>query len=588
MLSPIDEIKSRLDIVEVIGSYIKLQKCGQNFRALCPFHSEKKPSFFVSPSRQMWHCFGCGKGGSIFNFVMEIEGVEFGDALRILAKRAGVELKPMRPELKTERQRLYEICELSCKFFEKQLTESGAGKEVQKYLLSRKISPESIKNWRIGYAPDSWQGLSAFLTSRGYQREETEGAGLSLKDEKGNFYDRFRSRIIFPLFDLNSQVIGFGGRIFADRPARRQDEIAKYMNIPNTLLYDKSHFLYGLDRARVDIRKKDCAILVEGYTDVILVSQAGFKNVVATSGTALTPGQLNILKRYSDNLLTAFDMDVAGDTATKRGIDLALSQGFEIKVLMMPKEKDPADIISDNPKEFENLINKARSIFDFYFESVFSRFDPKAVEGKKEISKILLPRIKQIPNKIIMAHWVQELSRRIEIPEKNIEEEMKRYKPPTTFRNVPSPDYLQGESKSGGGPKTRKEMLEEKLTSLILEYPQNLDCLEEKDITDFSPKIQKILSSFKKDPKFDFKKTEPELKNFLDYLYLKAEVEEEENPKEEILICLQELRSLRVKNGLDEIAKEIKKAEEAKDFKKVRDLIEKFNKLAAQLTNNQK
>ncbi|MCX6722285.1 MAG: CHC2 zinc finger domain-containing protein [Candidatus Staskawiczbacteria bacterium] len=263
MDSQIEEIKNKLNVLDVVGSYVKLTKTGVNYRGLCPFHNEKGPSFFVSPGRQMWKCFGCAKGGDIFEFVKEIEGVEFGDALRILANKAGVELKRENPQITSERKRLYEICDLACSFFEKQLGNSTYGKEAKEYLLKRGITEESIKKWRLGYSPDTWQGLSDFLVGRGYNREEIVKAGLAVQSEKGNNpYDRFRGRIIFPIFDLNSQVIGFTARVFpreaGSRPEAGKDAvIAKYINTPQTILYDKSNVLYGLNFAKVAVRKNN-------------------------------------------------------------------------------------------------------------------------------------------------------------------------------------------------------------------------------------------------------------------------------------------------------------------------------------------
>ena len=576
--SPIDEIKNRLNILEVIGSYIKLRKTGANYRALCPFHSEKNPSFFVSPARQIWHCFGCSKGGDIFGFIKEIEGVEFGDALRILAQKAGVELKPVTPEfskLKTERQGLSEICELSTKFFEKQLEGSSLGKEAKKYLLGRGINEESIKKWRIGWAPDVWQGLTNFLNSKGYNLEEIEKAGLSLKNEQGSYYDRFRGRIIFPIFDLNSQVVGFGGRVF-----QKSEEVAKYINTPNTLLYDKSKILYGLDRAKVEIRKRDVCILVEGYTDVILAHQAGFENTVSTSGTALTSHQLVILKRYSDNLLLAFDMDIAGDTATKRGIDLAQLRSFNLKIITLPKDEDPADVISRDKKEgFEELIDSALSILDFYFQNTFSQFDKKTPEGKKAISKILLPVIKRIPNKIEQSFWIGKLAQNLEVKEENVEEELKKIKLEEETLGLEQEEIVTLPQKS------RKELLEERLIALILKEPQNLNLIEEEKLSSFSPKGKEILLNLKENIKFPLEKLSQESQDYFNYLSLKSEIEEidKEAVLEEIKFCLKEIQSLEIKTKLNEISKEIKKAEDEKDSEKIKKLTQDFNQISKEL-----
>jgi len=577
--SPIDEIKSRLDIVEVIRGYIKLHKAGANYRALCPFHSEKKPSFFISPARQIWHCFGaCDIGGDMFKFVMKVEGVEFGDALRILAQKAGVELKRQDPKLKTERQRLYEISELSCRFFEKQLEESLAGKEAKKYLLDRGIKEENIKKWRLGYAPDIWEGLSNFLVSKNYRREEVEKAGLVLKSEKTrNYYDRFRGRIIFPIFDLSSQAVGFGGRIFRQKQRPDGQDEAKYINSPATILYDKSRILYGLNKAGIEIRKKDACILVEGYVDVIMANQAGFENVVATSGTALTSYQLKVLKRYSDNLLTAFDMDVAGDSATKRGIDLAQTQGFGIKVITMPKDSDPADIISKNLNDWQSFLEKAKSIHDFYFENTLSRFDKDTLEGKKEISKVLLPVIKKIPNRIEQTCWIQSLAKTLGVKEDDILIELNKI----TMRHLTEAGGARQEIEQiveetiSPLQKTRKELLEERLTILAIKFSKNLDLINEEILKLFSPQAIEIINFLKNN---NIDNVPDKLIGRINYLSLKAEVEEDDiGAEEEFESCLKEIKTLVIKDKLSEISQKIKKAEEEKNFEKVQELMQEFN-----------
>lgn len=595
MSSSIEEIKSRLDVAEVVGNYVKLQKCGANYRACCPFHSEKKPSFFVSPARQIWHCFGCGKGGDVFGFVKEIENVEFGDALKILAQKAGVQLKPMTPETavwQTQRQRLYEICELASKFFEKQLRESQAGQAANKYLLDRGISQDSINKWRIGYAPDSPRSLTDFLVANKYKMEEINKAGLLVKNEKGDYYDRFRSRIIFPVFDMNSQIVGFGGRIFGPK---EKNEIAKYVNTPNTLLYDKSRILYGLDRAKMEIRKKNACILVEGYTDCIMAHQAGDNNVVATSGTALTPFHLRILKRYSDGLITAFDMDVAGNTATKRGIDLAQMMDFNIKVITTPGDKDPADLIARSVPEWKKVISQTRSIFDFYFETAFSRFDKKNPDDKKEISKILLPIIKKIPNKIIQSHWIQKLAKELGVRMEDIEDELKKLK------SEIGESLEDFKTQSESPVKSRKQRVEERLISLVFEKPDFLKEITEEDIGLMGDQAAIFVSKLKKffqddrdfqKKSFDFlKEISPQELNFINPLILRAEIDKdcaEIDPYDEAKICLEEIRCSDVKDKLGEIAREIKEAEESKDAQKTSNLIKQFNELTKKLNYGQK
>lgn len=606
MDSQVEEIKNKLNVVDVVGSYIKLTKTGINYRGVCPFHSEKTPSFFVSPGRQMWHCFGCGSGFSIFDFIMKIEGVEFPDALRILAQKAGVELKRENPQLRSERQKLYEICELACTFFQKQL-ESQVGKEVLEYLSKRGILPDSIIKWRIGYSPDKWSSLTEFLIGKGFKREDIVRAGLAVEKESGNdSYDRFRGRIIFPVFDLNSQVVGFGGRVFKQGSEK---EIAKYINTPQTLIYDKSNILYGLNVAKIAVRKQNQCVVTEGYTDVIMCHQAGFENTVASSGTALTSGHLSILKRYSENLVLAFDMDFAGDSATKRGISLAQEQGFNIKIIESygnNKEKsDPADIILKNPQLWADSIEKAKSIMDYYFDSVFSNFNKETADGKKEISRILLPIIKQIPNTIEQSHWIQKLSNDMNIKEEIITSELNKISLQQSRNLTQVPEKIESKlTEPNLAADKRKKLIEEKIISLILKDPDYVTLIEQDQYHIFSNNVQDFLKEVKrliehhvvedeKKLKEEFKAIissslsgldlDSEFKNFLFALSLRSEIEYEEDSKNELHVCILELSSIALKERLNKISDDIKKAEEEKDAQKVANLVEEFNKLTKKL-----
>ncbi len=579
--SQVQQVKDKLNVLDIVGGYVKLTKTGINYRGICPFHSEKGPSFFVSPGRQMWKCFGCGKGGDIFEFIKEIEGVEFGDALRLLANKAGVELKRENPQVSSERKRLYEICDLACSFFEKQLGNSTYGKDAKEYLLKRGITEESLKKWRLGYSPDTWQGLSDFLVGRGYTRDEIVKAGLAVPSDKGNNpYDRFRGRIIFPILDLNSQVVGFTARIFKDADKK---ETAKYINTPQTILYDKSNVLYGLNFAKVAIRKNNQCVLTEGNTDAIMCQQAGFENTVAVSGTALTERHLSILKRYTDNLLLAFDMDSAGDTATKRGINLAEMQGFNIKVIdtysgAMPdgrQAKDPAEIILENPENWKASLEKVRAIMDYYFDSAFTKFDKNNPKDKKEIGKLILPAIKRLQNKIEQSHWIQKLVARLGVSQEAILEELKNTKLDDSSHSNVLENTRIAEVK-GSSAEGRKKLVEDKIISLVLKNPENLHLIEDAHHALFEEKTRNLIENIKKGANIQ----KDEFKDVLDVMALKAEVDYEDDGEDEINLCLLQLKDIELRNILNKISLAIQLEP---DEQKRDDLIREFNKAAKEL-----
>lgn len=466
-MNPSDEIKQKLDIVDVLKDYIQLTAAGVNFKARCPFHNEKTPSLMVSPEKQIWHCFGCGKGGDIFEFVKEMEGVEFVEALRILAPKAGVVLKRQDPKLQSERNRLLDILEWSRKFFHQGLLKSPKAAAARQYLAERGLKEETIEEWQIGYSPDDWEILKKFLIDKGFKEEEIFKSGMIVKSQKGSrHYDRFRDRIMFPIQDMGGNTVAFTARV---NPAKEESEVmGKYINSPQTLIYDKSKIIYGLDKAKRHIREQDLVILVEGQMDVISAHQAGYRNVVASSGTALTKDQVAMLKRYTNNLGIAFDMDEAGVLAADRGIREALNAEMNIKVITVPDGKDPDECIRRDPRAWEQAVAQARPMMDYYFDQSLSAHDNSSAEGKRAIAKKLLPIIGRLSNRIEKDHYLRELANTLEADEQILREAINQ---PVNTASV----QKQGTARTADTSRDPAETTSELVLALIFKYPVFLD-----------------------------------------------------------------------------------------------------------------
>jgi len=473
MTNPSDEIKTKLDIVEVIREYIPLKAAGLNFRANCPFHREKSPSFMVSPEKQIWHCFGCGKGGDIFSFVMEIEGLNFVETLRLLAKKAGVILKRADPALTSKRNSLLDITELAAKFYHKVLTDSPAAEKARAYLIKRGLSDATIADWQIGYSPDTWETLVNFLKNKGFQENEIFLSGLTVKKEKApGFYDRFRGRIMFPLNDINGNVVGFTARVSPEK--EETEKMGKYINTPATMIYDKSKILFGLDKAKMAIKAEDAAVLVEGQMDAITAHQAGFKNVIATSGTALTEEQVNLIKRYTNNLYLSFDADNAGDLAAERGIARAMAAEMQIKVIEIKDAKDPDECIKNDPEKWRQAVAAAKPMMQYYFDKTFLKLNLKDYEGQRQAIKILLPVIAKFGSKIEQDFWVRKLSQEIDASENDLREELKKLAPkPEAAGKIARPAAV--DSVSPVLKPSREARLSELLLALLLRFPAHFE-----------------------------------------------------------------------------------------------------------------
>lgn len=420
-MSQTDDIKQKLDIADLIGEYITLKPAGSAaFKASCPFHKEKTPSFHVSRERQIWHCFGCNEGGDHFAFVMKMEGVDFPEALRQLAEKTGVEIKRFVSESANAKGRMLEVLDLAARFYHKLFLDGETAALARAYIDKRGISAEAREIFQLGYSPDRWDGLLTVLKKRGYRDQELIGAGLAIRrQDSTGAYDRFRHRVMFPIFDVRGKVVGFAARLLDEKR-----EEGKYINTPETPAYHKGQILYGLHLAKQAIKEAGAVVIVEGNIDVIASHEAGVKNVVASSGTALTVEQITILKRFTDTLLVCFDADPAGEHAAKRGIDLALEAGMNVRVIQLVGAKDPDELVRRDPKAWPAAIAEATDVMTYYFNRVFISGNPKLAADKKQAGNVLLPEIRRLPNAIERSHWLHELSTHLGVGEEVLREAM--------------------------------------------------------------------------------------------------------------------------------------------------------------------
>lgn len=591
-MSDIDEVKKRIDIVDVVGEFVKLKKTGRNFKGLCPFHNEKTPSFIVSQERQIWHCFGgCGEGGDVFRFLMKMENIEFGEALRILAKRVGYNLtSTYNPVAGNLKEKIYEINNIASEYYQYLLTEHKVGEKALKYITDRGITKSSIKLFGLGYAPNSWDGIYKYLVlKKKYNSSDVETAGLILKGR--GYYDRFRGRLMFTLKDVRGNVVGFAGRILA--PLRQGSAgQAKYINTAETPVYVKGDTLYGLDVTKEDIKRDKYCVIVEGEIDAIRSYQVGVKNVVAIKGTALTEGQLRLLKRYTENLTISLDADFAGDAAARRGIEIADSLGFNIKVVELLGGKDPDEAVGLGV--WKESVIKAVPIYDYFIDSAFKRNDSKAVFGKKKIGEELFPIFSKISNDIVKAHYIKALADRLGVSEEVVERGIEK-----AFKKEEL-GFFQKEEIRNESRKTREEIIEEHMLSLILQseglviYLSNekMEGAENYFSSSATGKIFKFLKEYvSKNKSFEigeFVKAVPlELSDTIERLYiydLGAEFENEDIKEKEIYKTLQVFEEMFLKRKLAEVSKEISDVEEKGDGGTLGKLNDEFLRLSNRLS----
>lgn len=572
-MDEVQQIKERLNIEDVISSYLTLKKAGSNLKANCPFHNEKTPSFMVSPERQSFKCFGCNEGGDVFTFIEKMEGVDFYNALKILADRAGVKLKPKSiqygqkeysPDINTK---LYEINDWASRIYHQLLKKHPKAEAAGKYLKNRGIKTSAIDTFKIGFAPDSWDYIIKFLTNKGYSKDEVFKAGLLVRNEKGDYYDRFRGRIMFPINNVMGNCIAFTSRVLSDN-----DKVAKYLNSADSSIYHKGKVLYGLDFAKMEIKSSDLAILVEGNMDVIACHQAGFKNVVASSGTATTIDQLKILGRYAGEIAFSFDADFAGETAMKRTVLLALQNDINTKIISLPANfKDPDEAIAADPKNWQKAVLDAKPALEHWIDLLIRKTPDLSVISKKKIAKEILPAIKLTASEIEQEHYLKYLAGKLSVSEGSLLDALSK----TKSENKPQEEATKIQKISDSERLIGLIWSEVELAKEVLKIGEILKLSDNKNIKKIVEEIEKggvERNQFSEEEALYFDQLEMVALHDL-------ENEERETKQAEVKFLVSKIkRGSREKIKAD-FARRIAEAEAAGDQKKITELVAEFSEL---------
>lgn len=574
MNNQVEEVKSKTDIVSIISERIDIKKAGRNWKANCPFHGEKTPSFMVTPELQIFKCFGCGESGDVFSFLEKYEGMEFSESLKYLANRAGIKLVRQNFGDSSEKEKLFEINEQALKFYNYMLLERPEGKKALDYLLKdRGLKMETIKEFRLGFSPENSYIINNFLMGKKkFFLKDIEKVGLGVP-QKQNFYDRFNGRIVFPLMDHRGNIVGFSGRLL---PWDKR-ETGKYINSPETPIYHKSSVLYGLDKTRVFIKKKRTAIIVEGELDAISSYQAGIKNVVAIKGSALTSEQVKLLSRFAEKFILALDADLAGNAAAVRGLTIAGNSGIEIRVATLTKYKDPDEAARGDIESYKKDLINAKDVWDFLIESIVKKYNLKSGNGKARASKEMIPVLASIEDKIVQAHYANVVAQKLGVPLEAVMSQL-------SVNNNEKAEEVKSIEEIVEKNDTRRSLLEDRLVSLAFSFRPEILLTDELDQLIENPIYKKIIALMDKSAKFNIKEFGQKLPKELFEKFSSIILSEEENEKELDLVK-KELKIQVVKEKLKNLSLEMRDYEVKGEKDKLLLAQKQFNKLTEKLSS---